>query len=152
MRLRYPNKTGTIVSMIDSQFDKQADMPGIIINCPRYPGCLIFLYSPVAISSWSSIFATVYVNCCPRVNIDTPLIPWSGDFPFAFLPQTHEHFKQSIDFWKRSYQNQFNIHCSTVSLTPRQLSGRFYVFQSCSGLKSGSKYLFLPIVDPPYFW
>ncbi len=42
--------TGTSINRIDSQLDKVVEIPINIINCPKYPGCLIFLYNPVSIN------------------------------------------------------------------------------------------------------
>ena len=42
--------TGINIAKIDSQLDNAIAVAVKIIICPRYPGCLIFLYNPVFIS------------------------------------------------------------------------------------------------------
>jgi hypothetical protein len=61
---------GSIMARIEHQLDIEAEIPRKMINCPRYPGCLMNLYNPVWIISWFSTFATEYVKNRLRVRME----------------------------------------------------------------------------------
>jgi hypothetical protein len=62
--------TEIIMRRTDNQLDREVEIPKKIINCPRYPGCLMNLYKPVSMIFWFSTFATEYVKNCFRVRME----------------------------------------------------------------------------------
>ena len=56
------------MNRMDNQLDIEIDIPIKMINCPRYPGCLMNLYKPDLMILWFSTFEMEYVKNCLRVK------------------------------------------------------------------------------------